>query len=362
MLPTRPRRPAPAFAEGVLPTGSKGLTCTLVGHVTDMVLVTGGAGFLGSHVCRRLLESGSRVLCLDNFLTGRRSNVEALTEDPRFRLVEHDLREPLPPFEESISTVMHLASPASPTAYQANPIETLEVGSVGTLHVLELARRLDADLLLASTSEVYGDPEVSPQPESYRGNVSPTGPRSMYDEAKRFSEAATMAFHRAHGLRTRIARIFNCYGPGMSARDGRAIPDFIRRALDGEPVVVFGDGSQTRSFCYVDDLVDGLLALLRSDESEPVNIGNPDERSLLEVARSVVSLSGSDSPITFEALPEDDPRSRRPDITRARTILGWEPRVELEEGLTRTIAWFRETRSAASSDREARPDTGAGAG
>jgi dTDP-glucose 4,6-dehydratase len=329
--------------------------CTLP-VVTDTVLVTGGAGFLGSHVCRRLLEDGNDVLCLDNFLTGRRTNVQALTEDPRFRLLEHDLRNPLPPFDEPISAVMHLASPASPAAYQANPIETLEVGSAGTLRVLELARRLDADLLLASTSEVYGDPEVSPQPESYRGNVSPIGPRSMYDEAKRFSEAATMAFHRTHGLRTRIARIFNCYGPGMSAGDGRAIPDFIRRALDGDPVVVFGDGSQTRSFCYVDDLVEGLLALLRSDEPQPVNIGNPDERSLLEVARLVVSLTGSDSPITFDALPEDDPRSRRPDITRARTILGWEPRTELEDGLARTIAWFSETRRATSPDREGRPE------
>jgi dTDP-glucose 4,6-dehydratase len=330
--------------------------CTLP-VVTDTVLVTGGAGFLGSHVCRRLLEDGNGVICLDNFLTGRRSNVEALTEDPRFRLVEHDLREPLPPFDQPISAVAHLASPASPAAYQANPIETLEVGSVGTLHVLELAQRLDADLLLASTSEVYGDPELSPQPESYRGNVSPVGPRSMYDEAKRFSEAATMAFHRTHGLRTRIARIFNCYGPGMSAGDGRAIPDFIRRALDGEPVVVFGDGSQTRSFCYVDDLVAGLLALLRSDEPEPVNIGYPDERSLLEVARLVVSLSGSDSSITFDPLPEDDPRSRCPDITRARTLLGWEPRIDLEEGLSRTIAWFREARSDASPDAEGQPGT-----
>ena len=323
--------------------------------MTDTVLVTGGAGFLGSHVCRRLLEEGNEVLCLDNFLTGRRGNVETLTGDPRFRVVEHDLREPLPAFEEPISAIMHLASPASPAAYQANPIETLEVGSLGTLHVLELARRLDADLLLASTSEVYGDPEVSPQPESYRGNVSSTGPRSMYDEAKRFSEAATMAFHRTHGLRTRIARIFNCYGPGMSAGDGRAIPDFIRRALDGEPLLVFGDGSQTRSFCYVDDLVDGLLALLRADHPEPVNIGNPDERTVLEVAELVVSLTGSGSPIEFAPLPEDDPRTRRPDITTAKTLLGWEPRIELEEGLGRTIEWFRGQRGSAAASGE-RPE------
>jgi dTDP-glucose 4,6-dehydratase len=281
------------------------------------------------------------VVCVDNFLTGRPANVDALRDHPRFRLVEHDLRAPLP-WDDPLSAILHLASPASPAAYLANPIPTLEVGSLGTLHLLELASRTDADFLLASTSEVYGDPEVSPQPESYRGNVSSTGPRSVYDEAKRFGEAATMAFNRARGLRTRIARIFNCYGPGMSAGDGRAIPDFIRRALDGEPVVVFGDGSQTRSFCYVDDLVDGLLALFRSDEPDPINLGNPDERSLLEVAELVVSLAGSDSPITFGPMPEDDPRSRRPDIMRARTILGWEPRIELEEGLVRTIAWFRE--------------------
>lgn len=320
--------------------------------MTERVLVTGGAGFVGSHLCRRLLEQGAEVISLDNFLTGRRSNVEPLVEDPRFRLLEHDLRRPVP-LEEPISAILHLASPASPAAYLANPIATLEVGSLGTLHALELAARAGADFLLASTSEVYGDPEVSPQPESYRGNVSSTGPRSVYDESKRFAEAATMAFHRARGLRTRIARIFNCYGPGMAAGDGRAIPEFVRRALDGEPVVVFGDGSQTRSFCYVEDLVDGLLALLRSDERDPVNLGNPDERTLLEVARLVVRLCESDSPIRFAALPEDDPRSRRPDITRARTILGWEPRTGLEEGLARTISWFREERrsSPAFADR-----------
>jgi dTDP-glucose 4,6-dehydratase len=299
------------------------------------------------------------VLCLDNFLTGRRENVDELMRDPRFRLVEHDLRQPLPAFEEPVSAIVHLASPASPAAYQANPIETLEVGSLGTFRMLELARNLDADLLLASTSEVYGDPEVSPQPESYRGNVSSTGPRSMYDEAKRFSEAATMAFHRTHGLRTRIARIFNCYGPGMSAGDGRAIPDFIRRALDGEPLLVFGDGSQTRSFCYVDDLVDGLLALLRSDHAEPVNIGNPDERTLLEVAELVVALTGSRSPIEFAPLPEDDPRTRCPDITTARRVLGWEPRVELEDGLARTIEWFRAQRSS-GSEADGRPEVRSG--
>jgi dTDP-glucose 4,6-dehydratase len=328
--------------------------------VTDRILVTGGAGFVGSHLCRRLLDRGAEVICLDNFLTGRRSNVDPLADDPRFRLVEHDLRRPIP-LDDEISAVLHLASPASPAAYLANPIPTLEVGSLGTFHALELAARADADFLLASTSEVYGDPEVSPQPESYRGNVSSTGPRSVYDESKRFAEAATMAFHRARGLRTRIARIFNCFGPGMGVGDGRAIPEFVRRALDGEPVVVFGDGSQTRSFCYVDDMVEGLIALLRSNEPEPVNLGNPDERSLLEVARLVVRLTGSDSAILFDALPEDDPRSRCPDITRARTILGWEPRVGLEDGLVRTIDWFREGRSGTPAT-EARPDAGTAPG
>ena len=319
--------------------------------MTERILVTGGAGFVGAHLCRRLLDDGAEVVCLDNFLTGVRSNISPLLDRSGFQLLEHDLREPVP-WEGPLSAVLHLASPASPSAYLANPIQTLEVGSIGTLNVLELAARLDADLLLASTSEVYGDPEVSPQPESYRGNVSPTGPRSVYDEAKRFSEAATMAFRRARGVRTHIARIFNCYGPGMSPGDGRAIPDFIDRALDGRPVIVFGDGSQTRSFCYVDDLVDGLVALVRSDDPGPINLGNPDERSLLEIAELVVSLAGSDSRIEFGPLPEDDPRTRRPDITKARAVLGWEPRVELRDGLARTIAWFREMREEPAGSAE----------
>ena len=238
--------------------------------------------------------------------------------------------------------MLNFASPASPPAYLAAPIHTLKVGALGTLHALGLAKRSGASFLLASTSEVYGDPEVRPQPESYRGNVSTTGPRGVYDEAKRFAEAATMAYHRAHGVDTRIVRIFNTYGPRLAPGDGRAVPNFISQALHGQPLTVYGDGSQTRSFCYVDDLIDGIVALLRSGEPEPVNLGNPDERSILELAEAVIEATGSDSEIVFEPLPEDDPKIRCPDITRARAILGWAPRVSLEEGLTRTVAWFRE--------------------
>jgi dTDP-glucose 4,6-dehydratase len=320
--------------------------------VSVAVLVTGGAGFLGSHLCRRLLDAGAEVICLDNFLTGRRANVEPLLRHERFRLLEHDLTTPI---ERGVrcDEVFHLASPASPTAYLEHPIDTLRVGSLGTLHALELARANRAGFLLASTSEVYGDPEVSPQPETYTGNVSTVGPRSVYDEAKRFAEAATMAYRRAHGVRTRIARIFNTYGPGMEPHDGRAIPDFIRRALDDEPVVVHGDGSQTRSFCYVDDLIDGLFALARTDEAFPVNLGNPDERTLLEVAELVIRLCGSRSSIRFGPLPAHDPTVRRPDITKARRLLGWRPTTGLRRGLGRTIASFARAHGHASAGRAA---------
>ena len=304
-------------------------------------VVTGGAGFLGSHLCERFLAEGAQVICVDSYITGSDSNVAHLVDDPAFTLLEHDITTPLF-LDEAPSSVLNFASPASPPAYLAAPIHTLKVGALGTLHALGLAKRSGASFLLASTSEVYGDPEVRPQPESYRGNVSTTGPRGVYDEAKRFAEAATMAYHRAHGVDTRIVRIFNTYGPRLAPGDGRAVPNFISQALHGQPLTVYGDGSQTRSFCYVDDLIDGIVALLRSGEPEPVNLGNPDERSILELAEAVIEATGSDSEIVFEPLPEDDPKIRCPDITRARAILGWAPRVSLEEGLTRTVAWFRE--------------------
>jgi dTDP-glucose 4,6-dehydratase len=314
--------------------------------MAERILVTGGAGFLGSHVCERFLNEGAEVVCLDNLITGSAGNVGHLTERSGFSLVEHDMTRPYFP-DPKPTAVLHLASPASPPAYLANPIHTLKVGSLGTMHALGMAREAEATFLLASTSEVYGDPEVRPQPESYRGNVSTTGPRGVYDEAKRFAEAMTMAYHRAHGVDTRIVRIFNTYGPRLAPGDGRAVPNFISQALDDRPLTVYGDGSQTRSFCYVDDLVDGIVALLRSGEHEPVNIGNPDERSILDLAEAVISLTGASSEIVFEPLPEDDPKIRCPDIARARALLGWAPRVSLEEGLERTVAWFRSALPAA---------------
>jgi len=300
-------------------------------------LVAGGAGFIGAHLCRRLLEDGVEVRCVDSLLTGRRENVDALA-GPRFTFVQHDITDPLPPVE--VEYVVHLASPASPRDYAAHPIEALRAGAVGTFHLLELARRAGARFVLASTSEVYGDPLVHPQREDYWGNVNPVGPRSVYDEAKRFAEAATMAYHRHYGLDTGIGRIFNTYGPLMRADDGRAVPTFIVQALRGEPLTVHGDGSQTRSLCYVADLVEGLVRLMRSPAHEPVNLGNPEELTILELARLVLELTGSRSPITFVPAPPDDPRVRRPDISRARALLGWQPAVPVREGLRRTIAWF----------------------
>jgi dTDP-glucose 4,6-dehydratase len=304
-------------------------------------VVTGGAGFLGSHLCQRLLDDGDEVVALDNFLTGTPANVEHLLERPGFRLVRCDVTDyvhvPGP-----VDLVLHFASPASPVDYLKLPIETLKVGSVGTLHTLGLALEKGARFLLASTSEAYGDPQVHPQPESYWGHVNPVGPRGVYDEAKRFAEAMTMAYRRAHGLDTTIVRIFNTFGPRMRPADGRAIPTFIRQALRGEPVTVAGDGSQTRSVCYVDDEIDGIVRLLRSSEEGPVNVGNPHEVSVLDLARLVVRLCESDSQVVFVPRPEDDPSVRRPDITRARERLGWQPSVPVEEGLRRTIAWFRQ--------------------
>ena len=302
-------------------------------------VVTGGAGFLGSHLCERLLDDGCQVLALDNFLTGTPSNVEHLLEREGFRLVRCDVTEyvhvPGP-----VDAVLHFASPASPIDYLQMPIETLKVGSIGTLHALGLAKEKGARFLLASTSETYGDPQVHPQPETYWGHVNPVGPRGVYDEAKRYAEALTMAYRRTHGVDTAILRIFNTHGPRMRPNDGRAIPAFASQALTGQPITVAGDGRQTRSIMYVDDLVEGVVRLLRSDLPGPVNIGNPHEASVLEIAETIKRLVGSDSEIVFVPRPTDDPTVRQPDIGLARRELGWEPRTGFEEGLSRTISWF----------------------
>ena len=303
-------------------------------------VVTGGAGFLGSHLCGQLLADGHEVLALDNFLTGTPANVEHLLPHDRFRLIKCDITEyvhvPGP-----VDQILHFASPASPIDYLLLPIETMKVGSIGTLHALGLAKEKGARILLASTSETYGDPQVHPQPETYWGHVNPVGPRGVYDEAKRFAEALTMAYRRTHQVDTAIVRIFNTYGPRMRPNDGRAIPTFIRQALKGEPITVAGDGSQTRSVCYVDDLIDGLLRLLRSELTGPVNIGNPHELSMLALAQKVRDLTGSNSKIAFIDRPTDDPTVRQPDITLASSQLGWQPHIDLDTGLARTIDWFR---------------------
>jgi dTDP-glucose 4,6-dehydratase len=299
-------------------------------------LVTGGAGFLGSHLCEALLGQGHRVICLDNLETSSLENIAHLRDDA-FAFVNHDVMEYIA-IDEPVDFTYHLAALASPIDYLRMPLHSLKTGSYGTHHALGLAKFKRARFLLASTSEVYGDPEVHPQPETYWGNVNPIGPRGVYDEAKRYAEALTMAYHRQQGVDTGIARIFNTYGSRMRANDGRAIPTFLRQALAGKPVTVFGDGSQTRSFCYVDDLIRGLVLLAESDEHLPVNLGNPDEKSLLEMAQTVIRITGSSSEIVFEALPIDDPQVRQPDITRAKQLLGWQPTVELDDGLKRTIA------------------------
>jgi dTDP-glucose 4,6-dehydratase len=308
-------------------------------------LVTGGAGFLGSHLCDELLARGHRVVCVDNLETGSLQNVEHLRGD-EFFFINHDLTRRLE-LDEPIDFVYHLASPASPIDYARLPLQTLKVGSYGTHNALGLAKFKRARFLLASTSEVYGDPQIHPQPETYWGNVNPIGPRGVYDEAKRYAEALTMAYHRQQGVDTCIVRIFNTYGPRMRPHDGRAIPTFVQQALADQPLTVFGDGSQTRSFCYVDDLVRGLVALAESEEHLPVNIGNPNEFTLNELAERLIRLTGSKSKIVYEALPVDDPQVRQPDITRARQLLGWEPEVELEEGLRRTLAPVLGSRSTA---------------
>jgi dTDP-glucose 4,6-dehydratase len=298
-------------------------------------LVTGGAGFLGSHLCEALLARGHRVVCVDNLETGSLGNIAHIRE-PEFVFLQSDIVEPYF-VDEPIDFVYHLASPASPIDYLRLPLHTLKVGSYGTHHTLGLAKAHRARFLLASTSEVYGDPQVHPQPEDYWGHVNPIGPRGVYDEAKRYAEALTMAYHRQQGVDTAIVRIFNTYGARMRPHDGRAIPTFLRQALTDRPITVFGDGGQTRSFCYVDDLIRGLIALAESGEHDPVNVGNPDEFTLLELAETVISVTGSRSEIVFEALPTDDPKVRRPDISRARALLGWGPTVSLREGLQRTI-------------------------
>jgi dTDP-glucose 4,6-dehydratase len=305
------------------------------------VIVTGGAGFLGSHLCDRLLAESHEVVAVDNLLTGNLRNIAHLEGEPRFRFLRHDVSRYID-VEGPVDAVLHFASPASPIDYLELPIQTLKVGSLGTHNALGLAMSKKARFLLASTSEVYGDPLVHPQPETYWGNVNPIGPRGVYDEAKRFAEAMTMAYHRANGVNTRIVRIFNTYGERMRPRDGRVVPALICQALAGEPMTVFGDGSQTRSFCYVSDLVEGIYRLLLSDETDPVNLGNPAELSVLEFARTIQRLTGTASQIVFAPLPVDDPRVRQPDITRAKTKLGWEPKVRLEDGLVRTIEYFRE--------------------
>ncbi len=299
-------------------------------------LVTGGAGFLGSHLCEALLEKGHRVICLDNLEVSTLENIEHLRGDA-FAFVNHDVTEPIA-VDEPLDVVYHLAALASPIDYLRLPLHSLKTGSYGTHHALGLAKWKRARFLLASTSEVYGDPEVHPQPETYWGNVNPIGPRGVYDEAKRYAEALTMAYHRQQGVDTAIVRIFNTYGPRMRPNDGRAIPTFMRQALDAKPLTVFGAGSQTRSFCYVDDLIRGLILLVESGEHMPVNIGNPGEYTILELAEAVLAATGSSSSIVYEALPVDDPQVRQPDITRARQLLGWEPEIALDEGLRRTLA------------------------
>lgn len=303
-------------------------------------LVSGAAGFIGSHLCDRLLADGNEVVALDNFITGSRRNLEHLSSHARFQCVECDVSAPFD-VEGRFDAVWHLASLASPKHYLAHPIETLESGSAGTKSMLEIARRDDARFLLSSTSETYGDPLEHPQSETYWGHVNPVGPRSCYDESKRYAEALTMDYHRVHGVRTNIARIFNTYGPRMSLDDGRVVPAFLDQALRGQPLTVFGDGSQTRSFCYVSDMVEGLIRLGASEERYPVNLGNPVELTILEFAERIRRLTGTKAELCFKPLPSDDPQRRRPDISKAKRILGWEPAVQLEEGLKLTIEYFR---------------------
>lgn len=303
------------------------------------VLITGGTGFLGSHLCDFLLSQGYRIVCMDNLITGSTTNIQHLKDNESFEFVQHNVAEYIR-VDGKIDYVLHFASPASPIDFPRFPIQTLKAGALGTLNALGVAKANGARFLLASSSEVYGDPLINPQSEGYWGNVNPVGPRAVYDESKRFAEALTMAYHRQHGIDTRIARIFNTYGPRMRKNDGRVIPTFITQALNNEPLPVFGDGSQTRSFCYVSDLIEGIYRLMLSDLNEPTNLGNPEEISILELAGKIIEITRSRSEIVYEPLPEDDPKVRRPDIARAREILGWNPKVDLGEGLTKTLQCF----------------------
>ncbi|MDQ2730631.1 MAG: SDR family oxidoreductase [Armatimonadota bacterium] len=303
-------------------------------------VVTGGAGFLGSHLTDLLLNRGYEVVVMDNLITGNTRNIDHLVGRQGFRFIHHDVTEFLV-VQGSVDVVFHFASPASPVDYLTYPIQTLKVGSLGTHKALGLARFKNARFVIASTSEVYGDPSVHPQPEEYWGNVNPVGPRGVYDEAKRFSEAMTMAYRRAHGVDTKIVRIFNTYGPRMRLNDGRVVPNFVGQALRGEPITIYGDGSQTRSFCYVSDLIEGIFRLSTSEQSGPINIGNPSELTIKQFAEEIIRATGSGSKLTYKPLPEDDPRQRRPDISKARELLGWEPQVALEQGIQQTIDYFK---------------------
>ena len=307
----------------------------------NRVLVTGGAGFIGSHLCQRMLAEGCEVFCADNLITGSMANVEELMGQERFTFLKLDVTNYLH-VPGRLDAILHFASPASPIDYLKLPIQTLKVGALGTHKVLGLGKEKKARVLLASTSEVYGDPQVHPQDENYWGHVNPIGPRGVYDEAKRFAEAMVMAYHRHHGVDTRIARIFNTYGPRMRKGDGRVVPSFITQALAGEELTIYGDGTQTRSFCYIDDLVDGILLLLDKGEADPVNLGNDKELSILDFARVVLEVTGSSSKLRHEPLPVDDPKVRQPDISRARNLLDWEPKIPLEEGLSRTVEYFKD--------------------
>ena len=313
-------------------------------------VITGGAGFLGSHLCDSLIERGWDVLSIDNLVTGNDGNVEHLRKHPRFRMMRHDVSQYID-VPGPVDYVLHFASPASPVDYLKLPIQTLKVGALGTHNTLGLALTKKAKYLLASTSECYGDPQVSPQPETYWGHVNPIGPRGVYDEAKRFAEAMVMAYHRYHGVDTHIVRIFNTYGPRMRLNDGRALPNFVHQALTGQPITVYGDGRQTRSFCYVSDLIEGIYRLMNSNEHEPVNIGNPQEITILEFAERIRSLLESDVPIVFKPLPQDDPKQRCPDISKAKRLLDWQPKVNLEEGLRLTLKFFQQQVAAGESAR-----------